>query len=761
MTAEPAEPSPPPAARLNPFVFPSDTTFRFLLVLVAVIGANLYVWNWLWIAYGANQDAVRAAYAVCETIRPTLDIRGLDPATYAQASQAFSDCVRDVNRPMAWWLAGGTALLIAVAVAIGFLIPYWITRRRNLRPLTDEEAPIVVAELDELANEAGLDERPRWRWNPLDPSPSGLAFGRPGSHTVALMGGLVTRQIADPPAFRAVVRHELAHLRNRDVGLTYATISLWYAFLLVGVLPFAVVVADEGIDTVLALGWRLLALTALVYLTRNAVLRAREVYADVRASVPDESHGALRRILGGMPRRSTTLWRRLWSVHPDPHARLAAVDDTRGLFSLGVLVAFGAGVAATIAYDSLVTFVGFYVTDPLDIRLIAAIPAAPLVIGVVGIGVWRGAWAALAENRARPPTWALALGLAAGFLVGPQLALERAVRVEGDSTLLETAFGTGVLWIVLLIASLVLVLAWVGASAESWIRAVAGSERPARATLAGLVFASGFLAVFLAVFTYARESRTEIPKYAAIEHSIAAEIAWVGPKWLWNVVENAWLLSVLRVPVIMLALAVLWLFPLAAWLRRRKQASDPAWAFLDPGGRLHTRVLERAWLEPWLIGLGAGAVCVGAFVVLRVGMRASFDEDVRLQEIGFAYAYSYWQYLIALGAQAAAGIMAAVRARELRLVYALAAAFATGVVAVAGIEILVSVGSCVDAITLGDGSSSCGWYGEVDEAWRNFRYIVPMGALAALAGGLVVLGVRTVLGRRHAPVTADVVDAPG
>ena len=54
-----------------------------------------------------------------------------------------------------------------------------------------------------------------------------------------------------------------------------------------------------------------LALTALVYLTRNSVLRAREVFADVRASVPDGPHGALRRILGGLPSGSGSAWR-LW-----------------------------------------------------------------------------------------------------------------------------------------------------------------------------------------------------------------------------------------------------------------------------------------------------------------------------------------------------------------------------------------------------------------------------------------------------------------
>lgn len=741
--------------RLNPFVFPADTTFRFALLFVAVLGANLYVWNWLWIGWGANRGAVAADYLVCMTLRPDPALATSDPVTYGRAASAFTECIADVNRPLAWWMIGGTVLLLAVTALLTLLLPAWITRRRGLRVLSREDAPTVVDELGELAREAELSEDPRWRWNPLDPSPTGLAYGRPGNHTVALMGGLVTRQLADPPAFRAVVRHELAHLRNRDVGLTYATVSLWYAFLLVGVLPFLVVVADEGLRTVLGLGWRLLALTALVYLTRNAVLRAREVFADVRASVPDGHDGALRRILGGMPNPPTAHWRRLWRVHPDPRDRLSAVNDTRSLFSLGVLVAFGAGVAATIAYDSLVTFVGFYVADPLHIRLIAAAPVAPLVMGVVGVGVWRGAWRALVEGVARPPTWLLALALGAGFLVGPQLALQRAIRLEDDATLLESALGEGAPWIALLAVSLVLLLAWVGASAESWIRARAGAEPPGWATLFGLLVASGFLAALIAVFTYARESRTVIPHYFVLDYPVAAEVAWVGPRWLWNVVENAWLLSVLTVPVIVLALALPWLLPLSAWVRRRTQRSDPAWAFLDPDGRFDVRVLGRPWLEPWLIGLCAGAAFVVALVMLRAGMRATFDAGVREQERGgFIVAFMYWQYVLALVAQAAAGIVAAARARELRLVYALAAAFPAGVTAVVAIELVLTAASCIDVLAFRE-DPKCQWLASASGAWYDFRLIVPMGALAALAGGLVVVGVQTVLRRLRAPRPGD------
>ena len=46
------EPQPERQPRLNPFAFPSDTTFRFVLLVGAVLGTTLYVWNWIYFAVG-------------------------------------------------------------------------------------------------------------------------------------------------------------------------------------------------------------------------------------------------------------------------------------------------------------------------------------------------------------------------------------------------------------------------------------------------------------------------------------------------------------------------------------------------------------------------------------------------------------------------------------------------------------------------------------------------------------------------------------
>jgi Zn-dependent protease with chaperone function len=758
VSAEPGEPSPPETsplgARLSPFVFPSDTTFRFLLLLVAVIGANLYIWNWLWITIGVDRgDQANAYFACFNESQSALAVATTDAAQNA-ARSAYTECLQATNQPLAKWMIGGTVLLLAVAALIVVLTPFWIRKRRKLRPLTHADAPTVVAELATLARESGIREEPTWLWNPLDPSPTGLAFGRPGKHSVALMGGLVTRQFADPPAFRAVVRHELAHLRNRDVSITYATVSLWYAFLLVGVLPFALAVLDEGIETILRLTWRLLALAVLVYLSRNAVLRAREVYADVRASVPDGPQGALRRILGALPTGSASVWRRLWRVHPDPQARLASVNDTRRLFPIGLLVAFGTGVASTIALDSLVTLLGIYVADTIQLYMLSAAVFAPLAMGAIGVGIWRTDWGALAEKHATPPTWQLALALGFGFVVGPELALQRIVRLEDDETLLGSALGSGAPWIAALLVGLVLLLAWVSGSAQAWLRALAGSTRPTLATSAGLLLGSGMLAMFVGVFfaLHATAPIIEVSRnISAFQYSIVSQTYWVGPQWLWQLVNDNQTLSILNQPIVFAALVAIWLFPLAAWTRRRKEIGKAEWAFLEPGGQLRTPPLGRVPLEPWLIGVAGGIVSFLAYIALRLWVHADIDPESRVSTT-FAFAFAYWMISIALLAQLVVAIVTVARVREFRLVSGLAAAFTTAVIAAISMELMPSIGSCVEPLSIR--STPCGLDISPHSLWFYMRWMAAEGAIVALAGGVAVLGVQALLHRRHAPVPA-------
>ena len=734
--------------RLNPFAFPSDTTFRFVLLIVAVLGSTLYVWDWIYFAAGSNGARYKERAAACLDQAP---LGGSSLDDFTGGARTFSECVQSLDRPSAWWMLGGVAAVLVVAIVLTLLFPWWKRRRMNLRPLTEADAPEVVATVRALAEESGLREPPTLVWDPLDASPTGLAFGHAGDYTVALTGGLVVRSATDPDAFRAVVLHELAHIRNRDVDLTYFTVSLWYAFLLAAILPFTLTLFDEGGDTMFEVGWRTAALAALVYLTRNAVLRSREVYADVRASAAPGAIPALERLLGALPRPRTTTLRRIVRVHPDPALRVAAISDTRPLFRLDLLTAFGAGVAATIAYESAVSLVSTFVTDPLDMRFIAASAYAPAVIGVVGVAVWRSSFQQLADGGRPPPTWPLGLALAVGFMVGPELALFRVAAAGDDAMLSELVNGRGLPWALALTVAIVLVLAWVRASADAWLRAGAG-RRPRLSATASLLAAAGVLTIVLGVFYVTRDAR-EVIGFARsatdLQHEQIGQVTWGMPDWVYQLVMNPQLIWTVQRGELLAVLLVVLFVPLAAAAARRPPARDDEerWAFLDPGGALSIPPLVRHLLRPLIVGLAVGAAFLIAELVLRAGLHYGMSADTRGRD-ELILAFFAWQVALALIAQGAAGAIAtAISGHRARLVDGLGAAFVTGSIAVLGILGGPTAGGCVDPVSINPGP--CSWDIPASFFWNTYRQVVVEGALAALAAGLVTVGVLTLVRLRQ------------
>ncbi len=51
--------------RLNPFAFPSDTTFRFVLFIVAIVGVSLFAFEWVYGVLFTDQAAFGRALLAC------------------------------------------------------------------------------------------------------------------------------------------------------------------------------------------------------------------------------------------------------------------------------------------------------------------------------------------------------------------------------------------------------------------------------------------------------------------------------------------------------------------------------------------------------------------------------------------------------------------------------------------------------------------------------------------------------------------------
>ena len=282
----------PRFARLNPFAFPSDTDLRFILLLVCVPGASLWIYNAaIWRTKGDDIAYVNVVLN-CEKSsgmqNATHEVTTPNPkgeTDFEHASATYALCVAPVYLQDFSRMLVGVALLLIGAVSIYLAFPAWTRWRKRLIPLLQEDMPEVMAELTALCNEAGLKRQPQFLWNPLNPVSEGLAFGRKGRYAVALTGGLVKQAYTDLPVFRAIMRHELAHLRNGDIDKTYFSVAIWWAFVITALVPFAasfvrpfaVSFIFQDLTLYLNIILRVLALTALVLLMRNAVLRAREI----------------------------------------------------------------------------------------------------------------------------------------------------------------------------------------------------------------------------------------------------------------------------------------------------------------------------------------------------------------------------------------------------------------------------------------------------------------------------------------------------
>jgi len=193
-------------------------------------------------------------------------------------------------------IAGGPFLYVFVALAVLMnLGGYWFSDRLALaasraHPLGEGEASAVHATVAELSQRAGIPA-PRLYLIP-SAQPNAFATGRNPRHAaVAVTQGLLAMP---PEQVRAVVAHELAHIRNRDVLVSSIAAMIAGAIAAIAnVLQFSFLFGggdeDDG-----PLGWvatlaMLIIAPLAATLLQLAVSRQREYLADATAA----------RLLGG------------------------------------------------------------------------------------------------------------------------------------------------------------------------------------------------------------------------------------------------------------------------------------------------------------------------------------------------------------------------------------------------------------------------------------------------------------------------------
>jgi heat shock protein HtpX len=249
-------------------------------------------------------------------------------------------------------VAGPTGMMVALAVGLGLnFVNYWFADKIVLgvygaRVLDPGEIPWLEADVRDLSLAAGIP-MPRLAVVPKE-TPNAFATGRDPKHAVvAVTDGLL--RLLDRRQVRAVIGHELGHVRNRDmltmtlVAGAVSTISLLaqMAFFFGGRRD-----SRDGGNPLAAILVMLLAPFAAM-LVQMAISRTREYGADDTGADLSKDPGALadalerlHQAIPVMPPLSRTGatahmmianpfhgMRDLFSTHPAPEKRIARLRE--------------------------------------------------------------------------------------------------------------------------------------------------------------------------------------------------------------------------------------------------------------------------------------------------------------------------------------------------------------------------------------------------------------------------------------------------
>jgi Zn-dependent protease with chaperone function len=717
---------------------PAGTTTRFALLIAVVVATSSVMFMLLHLLVPGNAARQVAAFKSCR----------------ADDAARVTRCLAPVYLDEVSWAGYGLVILFGSAVVLYWLHPWWIIRRRRLVPLSAANSPELLAYLDELSGQAGLARPPAWLVAPYNATVSGLAFGHARRRCVQLDAGLVVRYTTDRAAFRAVVLHELAHLLHRDVGKTYLTIAIWRAYVTVALIPFVVLAIPLGRPlTALTSHWTatlaiiaaLLALTVLVHLTRNAILRLRETHADALAAVHDGPGGALRGLISRLPAPAGPRWRALLSPHPHPRQRLAAIDDPAVLARPSLWELAAAGIVAGILAVNLSFVSGFlFVTTAALGRGLVGLVIALALSGLLAVTLWR---AVAADPARRLPAWTWLLCpavLVAGFVLGEHLSLLYVTVGWGQLGGGSRGVTTAVVNTLLLAAGGVLLAGWTLSALRSALPPAGPRRRwaPIAVVAAAGIAAAPWFAMWFVFHDFDLSVWTPI---IGSDPAVGAEIGWYRTL-AWRT-SLTWLPLQYLVgnPLTLPGLTLLWLVPIMITIRRRG-----------------TMRLGRALAT----GLGGGIAVMVIGVVLSYAAKSALPLNVR-HDTTFTTSTTYFGYVqlctyiaVAVLAQAVVAGLVAARVRRYRPALVALAVSLTGTLATIGWLGVLLFSRCIDLY--GTAPAHCVPAVGLADLTGYLHTILIKGFIAAVPGALlgVAAGGRYRRRAHPAPGSADARGVP-
>lgn len=521
--------------------------------------------------------------------------------------------------------------LIIAAVGVYRALPRWKGRHGRSVPLSAFPDPNLRSELDGLVEVSGLQPAPQFVVDPGAASVGAVVFGTHRRPVVRLNAGLIVTRAVDPQRFRAVVLHELAHIHNRDVGITYATVAMWRVLLAAVFVPDAVLLAT-GVSTVsvTAVGSVTvkLLIVLMVYLTRADILRTREIYADRTAvgvwGVRPESLLPRDRV-DSTGRLAVVL--AVWRTHPSWPLRRRSLSTPDELFAMRAMPMVITGIAAAVAAARLTA-----PFDPIGAwgGVVQFLLIAGLAVGIGGVVLWRTVVHAAVTGRAVPSGWRAGLWLGLGLAVGE---LTNTGIIVGRPVIIVAALLAG------LISVTALIMAWTAQFAELRIKTYRG-ESLNLAMLTGLIPPGLVLAFTLRWWNTGTWWDFSVQDQLSAAQLPAADVPWLVPV---AAALTALPGSDPGLTGLWWSVPLLWLIPLQLWLvRLPRRVPRPTRATRVPRLtaarlRLPEWLCALAWLVVVLAVLCAGFT--GIMLLVSAGPAGIFG----LVLLGFLTAQQLWR----------------------------------------------------------------------------------------------------------------------
>jgi Zn-dependent protease with chaperone function len=700
--------------RVDERALAAGTTARFVLLVALLVVSSCLMLLYVATALSAY-DGFSCSLAA--GVDPTMDSPATMVVKRGDQWEAYYACTLRQAAPPPWWIPLSWLLLLAVLTAMLFwLLPRWKSRR--VVPLAAVDKGRELSRLlDELTSKAGLTRAPRFVVDPAAMSAGAVVWGSNRRPTVCLHAGLLVRRHTDPQAFKAVLLHELGHVHNRDITVTYLTVALWRVYAMLALPPFLVwcgvrfATADRlpfwsAEAPVVTRGLLLVVvMTVLVYLARADVLRNREIYADL-AAVRWGADPEGWRVPAAVERGKLRAVRSLFRNHPGWGERRQAFLDPEVLFGLRPLPIVLTGAAAAVLSSNAGYALVQYVLLTRWIHYATTTVAASLVVGVVGVALWRAVVHAVLTKRRVPS------GVRAGMWLG--IGLVFGMVVTGQGTVNDWLPDRPVV-LGLMVAAAVVFTCWTTRCAVLWVSAWQGRTlRPV--LLLSLVAATLALGLWFAWW------QAQGMAYTA---GMSYDVAQVRNTWVANLIgptkdnpplsaaDRAVMLvmmvggAVTDSPLALVAVGGLWAVPLLAWLVR-PTGRTPRWA-RDAAADLDEDTPVGAPLPSFrrvlLPGLFGGLVAWVALAGVAAYLHARLPGEKSVT--AFISAYLALSILALVAGGTAAAMAACASARAHRLFAALIASQTAVLVGFVGLYIRGAVDGCVAPISIT--TRACAW----------------------------------------------------